>query len=48
MMKRLDVTHKAEMGRAPDGLAYGTRNTQHRLVFVSFSGVDAERQWTND
>jgi hypothetical protein len=31
------------MGRASDGLAYGTRDTQHSVVLVSISGMDAEK-----
>lgn len=30
------------MGRASDGLAYGTRDTQHGVVLVSISGADAK------
>jgi hypothetical protein len=32
------------MGRARDGLTYGARDTQHGMVLVSISGVDAESQ----
>ena len=36
------------MGRTGHGLADGAGNTQHRVVWVSISGVDAAKQWLDE
>jgi hypothetical protein len=36
------------MGRARHGVAYGASDTEHRVVLIRVSGMDAKKQSTDE